>query len=393
MTILNNMNKLIFFAGIIPLLLASCTQNKIEVTYLKDSQKCKETVHLDFISDSGTIVSPYIASVKFGYLDSISFPDRHPDNMKVQISYQPLNFKKRIKPYSPEYYAIYTIHNIHKAIKYYNSLFGNKIDFNSQTYHRDIEIVFGNTDIFSSPKTYCFEENSIMFPSLFFHEIGHRAFWYLEGELGINFNGLSIVHMGLLQYFTMSLNNSPVEMEEKPNKPNLFNRDARNIYNYPLDSTYTLRYTLTRLENASKNEITNPKSNISKYLSVFYSAYNDYLDVIYDNHLGGMVLASTLWHIREKIGQENTDKLVAQTILNLNEYLNLREDYYIGDKSKLYKGIDWSDVLFGMLEIDKKYFSGKNAPIIVDEFSKTGYPIQNVIYKKRQPTDKFSLRA
>lgn len=369
--------------GIIALSFTSCTRNKIAVDYLKDSHKYKESVRIDFISDSGTIVSPYIESIKFGYLDSISFPRGNPDNMEVHISYHPLNFTKRIESYSPEYYAVYTIHNIHRVIKYYNLLFDNKIDFNSQSEYRNIEIIFGNTSLLTTPKTYCFEENSVMSPALFYHEIGHRAFWYLESESGlrINFNGLTIVHMGLLEYFNMSLNNSSIEVEEDPNFPNVFRRDARNKYRYPLDSTYTLRYTFRNLENVYKEEISNPNSSMSKYLSACYNTYDGYiLDNYYDNHLGGMVLASTLWRIREEIGQGVTDNLVARTILDLNNYLNMREDYYKGDNSKLHKGVDWPDVLFGMINKDKKLYNGKNVSIIVDEFSKTGYPVKNIRY-------------
>lgn len=362
-------------------MLTNCTRKNIEVTYLKDGREYKESLCIDFISDNGTVESPFIESIKFGYLDSISFPDGTPDNMESHISYQSLNFTKHIEQDSPEYYAIYTIFNIHKAIKYYNSLFDNKIIFNSQEEYKNIEVIFGNTSLLTTPKTYCFEEGSIMSPSLFFHEIGHRAFWYIESEsgLGVNFNGLTIVHMGLLEYFNMSLNNSPVEVEEDPNYPNVFRRDARDHYSYPLDSTYTLRYTFKNLENVYKNVITNPESNMSKYLSASYDTYNDYiLDNYYDNHLGGMVLASTLWRIREKIGQKVTDRLVAQTILDLNEYLNLRENYYTGDKSKLFEGVDWSEVLYGMIDKDKEHYNCKNAPIIVDEFSKTGYPVKNI---------------
>ena len=378
------MNKLIPTVGVAVLLLMSCTQNKIEVTYLKDSQEHKEMVYLDFISNNGAIVSPYIESVKFGYLDSISFRDGDPDNMESHISYKPLNFKKCVESYSPEYYTVYAIHNIHKVIEYYNSLFDNKIDFNSQTEYRTLEIVFGNTPLLTTPKTYCFEENSIMSPSLFFHEIGHRAFWYIESELGlnVNFNGLTIVHMGLLEYFNMSLNNSPVEVEEDPNYPNLFRRDARNNYRYPMDSTYTLRYTFKNFETVYKDEIVNPESSMSKYLSACYNTYNDYiLDNYYDNHFGGMILASTLWRIREQIRQATTDNLVTQTILNLNEYINMREDYYTGDISELYKGADWPDILFGMINEDKKTNNGKNSAIITDEFSKTGYPVQNIRFE------------
>lgn len=378
------MNRLIILIVAIALSLTSCSNhNVLEVVYLKDGREHKEMVSLDFISENGSIISPYIESVKFGYLDSISFPDGNPDNMEAHISYHPLDFTKKIEQNSPEYYAVYTIHNIHKVIEYYNLLFDNKIDFNSQDNYKDIEIVFGNTSLLTTPKVFCFEENSIMSPSLFFHEIGHRAFWYIESKsgLGINFNGLTIVHMGLLEYFNMSLNNSPVEVEEDPNYPQVFRRDARNNYSYPLDSTYTLRYTFKNLEKAYKNEIVNPEHSMSKYLLASYNTYNDYiLDNYYDNHLGGMVLASTLWRIRTKIGQKPTDKLVAQTILDLNEYLKVREDYYMGDPSILLQGVDWSEVLFGMIDKDKKYFKGKNVAIIVDEFSKTGYPVKNIRY-------------
>ena len=375
------MNKLISIVGVAILLFTACTQNKIEVTYLKNSLEHKETVYLDFISNNGHIVSPYIMSVKFGYLGSISFLDGKPDNMESHISYQSLDFTKPIETYSPEYYAAYTIYNIHKTITYFNLLFDDKIDFNSQKEYMDIEIVFGNTPLLTTPKTYCFEEKSIMSPSLFSHEIGHRAFWYLESEagLGVKFGGLTIVHMGLLEYFNMSLNNSPIEVEESLSYPNLFRRDARNNYIYPMDSTYTLRYTFKNLERVYADQLTNPQSNMSKYLAACYNTYNDYiLDNYYDNHYGGMILAGTLWRIREKIGQTATDKLVAQMILELNEYLKMREDYYIGDKNILSKGADWSDVLFGMIYKDKEYYNGKNISIIVDEFSKTGYPVQNI---------------
>lgn len=376
------MNRIYTF-GIILLLLIGCRKNKLDVTYFKDGEKCKETIDLSFISKNGNINSAYIDSIRFGYLDSISFPDGNPDNMKSYISYHPLDFKNEIKPCSPEYYAAYTIYNIEKVIKYYNNLFENKIDFNSQKEYKNIEIVFGNTDFLTDPKVYCFAKNSMLSPSLFFHEIGHRAFWYIENESGldIRFGGLTVVHMGLLEYFNMSLNNSPAEMEENPDHPQLYMRNARQLYKFPLDSIYTLRYTLLRLKNSNLKDSSDPESDVSKYLSSFYHTYNDYiLDNVYDNHLGGMVLASTLWRIREDLGQYKTDKLVAQTIINLNHSMDMRNTYYNGDIDSLSKKIDWHDVFYGLIQEDKKYFKGENNLIITREFSKTGYPIDKIKY-------------
>ncbi len=365
-------------------LLSGCkNQDYLNVNYIKNQKEYTETIKLDFISKNGDIISPYIDSVKFGYLDSLSFPDNNPDHQKPNITYKPLNFKKKIEPYSPEYYTAYTIYNIQKALDYYNQLFDNKIDFNSQEAYKNITIVFGDTPLLSQPKTFCFKENSKPYPSLFFHEMGHRAFWYLQDEngLGIKFGGLTIIHMGLLEYFNISLNDSPIEVDEDPEHPNLFMRNADSIYHYPLGSTYTLRYTLKRIASAYPKEVKNPHSDISKYLAASYHTYNDYiLDNIYDNHLGGMVLASTLWRIRKNLGQEKTDQLVAKTILDLNHFMEMRSTYYNGDITSLSKKIDWCDVFYGIIQKDKELYNAGDIKVIEKEFKITGYPIEKIKY-------------
>ncbi len=361
--------------------LSSCEAKKTEFIYMKDGKNHKANIVCNFISKDGNIQSEYINEVKFGYLDSISFPSGDPDNMVSHISYRTLNFKKEISTYSPEYYAIFAIHHIHKAINYYNTLFDDKIDFNSQSAYRNIQIIFSDIDLLTTPKVYAFQRNEPPAPSLLYHEIGHRAFWFVQDKkgLGIKFNGLTVVHMGLLEYFNMSLNNCPVEAEESRKYPGLFRRDARLTYKYPMDSTYNLRYTFKNLEKAYRQELKNPNSNISKYLSVCYNTYNNYiLDNYQDNHYGGMVLASTLWRVREKIGQKKTDKLVAQTILSLNQFMDMRKDYYKGKMNALPKAIEWCDVYYGLIEKDIEYFGGEDANIIKTEFSKTGYPIEKI---------------
>lgn len=135
------------------------------------------------------------------------------------------------------------------------------------------------------------------------------------------------------------------------------------------------------MEEMYKDDINNPNSDMSKYLWACYNTYNNYiLDNYNDNHLGGMVLASTLWRIRAKISQKTTDRIVAQTILDLNQYLKMRGDFYIGDKNKINTGIDWPEILFGLIDKDLKNHKGNNTKIIIDEFSETGYPVQNISY-------------
>ena len=91
-----------------------------------------------------------------------------------------------------------------------------------------------------------------------------------------------------------------------------------------------------------------------------------------------MVLTSTLWRIREQLGQEKTDKLVAQTILSLNIYLDKRSEFYQSSETPWKDKIGWYDVYYGLMQKDKELFEGKDIPIITKEFTRTGYPIDIV---------------
>ncbi|GAB1418388.1 hypothetical protein MASR2M12_11780 [Bacteroidales bacterium] len=351
----------------------------MEIHYLKDGKLRSELIPLNFIDKDGIINSGYIDTVKFSYLDSISYPDMNPDHEKRFTTPYTLDFSKKISPYSPEYFTAYAIHNIINVIEYYNRLFDNKIDFNSQTEYKNIEIIMGDIPLLTSPNTYIIKEKSNPSPSLFSHEIGHRAFWYIEGKLGVKFNGLTVVHLGLLEYFTVSYNNSPIVGEDF--LPKKLMRNTSQLHRNSLDSSLVLRNTFRFLEESFPIETKNQKSNISKYLSTCYAAYNDYiLDNIYDNHRGGMILTSTLWRIREKIGQEKADQLVAKTILNLNDYLDKRSEFYQSPEKEKQNMIEWYDVYYGLIQKDKELFGGKNTQLIADEFAQTGYPIETIKY-------------
>jgi hypothetical protein len=240
-------------------------------------------------------------------------------------------------------------------------------------------VAFGDVSLFTHPGFYIFKENSNPSPTLFAHEIGHRAFWYLEDPVGVKFNGLSLVHMGLLEYFTVSLYDTPLVGEDC--LPAKTVRDASLLYKYPPDSSFNLRQTFKLLEESCPAEIQNPQSNVSKYLSASYAYYgDDILDKYYDNHRGAMILTGTLWRIREQMGQENTDKLIAQTIMNLNVCMDKRNDFYTSDVNSLPDGIEWCDVFYGLIQKDKELYGGKNIQTIAAEFTKTGYPIDLIKY-------------
>jgi hypothetical protein len=377
-----NKMKAMLMSVAITLLFIGCAKqtNTLEVHYLRDGNLCSGIIPIDFIDKDGKINSPYIDTIKFSYLDSIGFPEMNPDKMMTYKSPHPLDFSKKIEPYSPEYYCAYTLYNSIKVIEYYNKLFDNKIDFNLDEEYRNIEVTIGDVPYLTSPKNYIFEKNSNPSPSLFFHEIGHRAFWYIQDPdgLGIKFKGLSIIHIGLLDYFTVSLNNSPIALEDA--LPVKLIRNAGLLHQYPLNDSFKIRYFLKLMEESYPVETQNPQSNISKYLAAWHASYEDILDQVYDNHRGGMVLTSTLWRIRETMGQENTDKLVAQTILNLNKYMDKRADFYNADTELLPDKIEWYDLFYGLIQKDKELFEGKNIQTIVSEFAKTGYSVDKVKY-------------
>ena len=364
-----------FIGLIIIFLMQGCTDsNKLETSYIKDGQVIQEVIIVDDIISAGTIKNYYIDTITFSILDSIEYENNNPDRRTHFQTPVILDFGKPIVKYSPEYYSLFVSHHITKAINYYNMLFNGKLDFNSQKKYKSIEVVFGDVPIFSRPNNYIIPEKSNPSPSLIYHEIGHRAFWLIEKELGIKFKGLSIIHMGLLEYYTVSLNNSPLVVEEY--FPESLLRDASFLHQYPLDDSYKLDYTFDLFKEGFQNEMKDTNSIIAKYCNNSMIFYKKILDKTIDNHRGGMVLTSTLWRIREQLGQEKTDKLVAETILNLNDYMNMRSEFYLNDD--LVEKIWWYDVYYGLVHKDNELFNGEAREIIKTEFKRTGYPVEIV---------------
>jgi len=366
------------FLLVLPLLFfTGCSGNKsLSVNYLKEGKLTSVIIPLDFIDESGNIISPYIDTVIFTYLDSLCFEDMNPDRQTVHSTPAALNFKQKIKPYSPEYYMAYTVHNVIKAIEYYNGLFDNKIDFNYQTGHKSLEVSIGDVPFLTTPKTFVIEEGSNPSPSLFFHEVGYRAFWYIESGLGVKFGGLSYIHMGLLEYYTVSLNDSPTVGEDA--LPSKTIRNASWIYSYPVADSLSVGYLFKLLKESYPGQIQDSTSNIARYYNTAMTGYKDYMHIV-DNHRGGMIITSTLWRIRQQLGQDKTDRLVTRTILNLNSDMAQRDNFYRPSPEEvLPERIEWYDLLYGLMRQDKELYEGKNSEIIIDEFAKTGFNVDKI---------------
>lgn len=361
------------------ILFASCTnENKLELSYIKEGNIFKEKIVIDnYIDEENRIRTGYIDSLTFSIVDSILFKENNPDKMKDYSTTVKLNFDEVITQYSPEYYAIATAHYTTKAIDYYNSLFLGKIDFNKKAEYRNITAQFGDMVMLTNPKRFLFEKESVLSPSVFYHEVGHRAFWYLDDFYGVNFGGLTYIHMGLLEYFTVSLNDSPVVGECL--LPSKLVRDVSLSYRYPFADSLKLDYSFQLLKESYSETLKDSTKNMSKYIRLSEEVYGEHLSSIYDNHRTALVITSTLWRIREKLGQEHTDRLLAQTILDLNKYQNRREIFYTAEKEEiLSKRIEWYDLFFGLLQKEQELFEGDNVEIIRNEFKTTGFSVEKI---------------
>lgn len=372
------MKKLIILAIVI--LAIGCTQKKktVEIDYIKGGEIYSDTIYLDkLISENGQLQTAYIKQMSFETIDSAYFLDNNPDRLRFNSSPIKLDFTKPIQKYSPEYYTLATAYYVDKSVNYYIRVFNNKINFNMNEEYRNIKVLLGNFGLFTHPNQYILEENQQFSPSIFFHEIGHVAFWTLEDDLGIKFKGLSPLHMGLLEYFTVSQFNYPVVGELVLMK---LKRDATLIYSYPQPDSMKLRRSLELMkESFPLAAMSDTNSIVSKYYQLSMKSYEKNLDWIVDNHRGGLLYTSTLWRIREQLGQEKTDKLVAETILNLNTFMEKRTKFYTPDVGEELKDkIMWYDLLYGLIKKDEALFGGKDKSIIIKEFWKSNFPVDKI---------------
>ena len=203
------MNKLITLT-ILVLTIGCANQNEtIEISFIKGGQSLSEKIDIaPLLNESGTIQTGYIHQLTFENIDSVYFIDNNPDKISFISTPVELDFTSPIKKNSPEYYSIATAYYINKCVRYYNTVFDNNIkfqDYYEYNEYKDIKVLQGDYALFSRPHQYILEDKQLFSPSIFYHEIGHVAFWYLEENLGIKFKGLSPLHVGLMEYFTVSI--------------------------------------------------------------------------------------------------------------------------------------------------------------------------------------------
>lgn len=344
----------------------------------------EKPIQVSFLSADLTIRHKYIHSLLVSRFDSISFLNNNPDRQQMHGSPISITFRHRqdsllLDRFSPEYYAIFVaFHTIH-ALEYFDSLFAGYVDLQHQSKYSDIELFLGRYAN-SSPKQYVFTPGSCPSPTIVYHEVGHRVFWQLEDTLHLGTPG-DILHMGLLEYFTVSLANHPVVLEGLV--PRALLRDASEDVRYPDD---ILNYPdfWAQYHQAYKDSFDVAPAyrmlyeiNLERMASwdSIYKQPNVARNVI-EAHKSGMVITHPLWEIRSRIGQAKCDELVKTAMLLIPSTLHQRADYL--DKSmSAPKGIaQWYDLVYALTIADQRLFNGANRRFIVRVFNHAGFNLE-----------------
>lgn len=370
-------NKLAIALFVLPLLSSCCLQKELTVNYIKDGNILQEKIPTgQYIVNDSSIRTPYTASFLFYKQDSISFENGNSDRLIIHKTPIKLDFSKRIKRNSAEYYTIATAYYTDKVLSYYSDLFKGKLTFNEAEYS-NIDVVFGDMGLLSTPKRYVFEKGQPLSPSIFYHEVGHRAFWMIEDSLRIKFKGLSYIHVGLMEYFTVSLHNSPL-IGEGVLLGKLM-RNASLAYSYPHHDSLCIGNSVLLLKETYSKQLQDSTLSITKYYKLLEKEITGDIGKIVDNHKGSMLITSMLWRIRQQIGQANADKLVVASTLALNDAIRQRNVFYKAAPNETMKDrVQWYDLLWSLLQKDKELYGGANQQLIVNEFKQTSYPVEKV---------------
>ena len=365
-------------------------------TLFHESGKLVEKpILVNFLSPEGNIKHDYVHSLSFFELDSISFLDNNPDRQQlhgttIELNFYPHKDSLHVVPFSPEYYSIFVAHHTIRAIEYYDSLFSGDIDIidklkENLAHYLDIEVYLGRYAN-SSPNQYVFTPGSLPSPTIVYHEVGHLVFWLLQNILPIGEVGY-ILHMGLLEYFTVSLANHPVVLEGLV--PNELLRDASQNLRYPDDILNYAQFMNLYYEAYKDSFEVAPNYKLlydinQKRMAQWDSLYNrtNVAEDVIEAHKSGMVITHPLWKIRSKIGQKKCDKLVKNAMLLLPSILPMRDDYLDDSVTPPEGRAVWYDLVYAILLSDESLYSGAHNDLISHAFRNTGFNLDVIQMEK-----------
>lgn len=338
------------------------TSSKNRSIYLEDfiNGELKERkLNFDSFIVDNEIKTPYLRELKAYRLIDIKLENNNPDKMEFIGKPMKLDFDKEPKKNSPEYFALSLVYHIGKAIKFYNKLFDNRLNFNSQDAYLKTKMYLGNAAYVSNPSNYIVHNH--IDPTLIYHEVGHRAFWMIEGQLKINLGQpISYLHMGLLEYFSAAIGNYPVIMGRAFPESLVRNLDQKFLFT----DKVMLSDTIQDADNTWGN-LKDPWHK--KFISSYRNILNKIKRKIEDPHRAALRIAAPLWSLRKKVGGERVDQLVADSILNLCSEDNCSNQNQLPHS--------WSAFYNSLLQMDKKKYNSKYESVITQTFKNFAYPL------------------
>jgi len=343
----------------------------------KDGRLTERPVRIGFLNERHQIHHPWIDSLHVFRLDSVTYEEGIPEleelhGTPLQMQFRTQNGKIRLQPHTPEYYAIFSAYHTLEAIRQYEKWFGDLIDFTRKKRFRELELYMG--DYFNcNPGQYVLNPRKNVSPSVIYHEVGHRAFCQLDDTLRIG-NVFTMVHNGLMEYFTVTLADHPVIGEGMLPEPLL--RDASQTVHYPEDKYYFSDF-IKDLKDSY-----DPSMDCEEAMRQLYEINVERArrctTRIEMTHQSGMLITHPLWKLREQAGAPVVDTLVVHAMRNMEETFGRREEYM---KTAIYKAEEqpqWYDLLYALYVSDQQLYKGKHLSLIQQIFRETGYRIHIV---------------
>jgi len=334
-----------------------------------------DSIQVDFVNERGAIHHPYLDSLHVYQLDSVSFAADMPELQElhgtpVAINLRLLNNRVILEPHTTEFYAIFAAYHTLYAIDYYRERFSNMLNFKEKEQYRELELYLGDY-INCSASQYILNPRARVSPTVIYHEVGHRAFCQLDDTLAIG-NVFSMLHNGLMEYFTVAMASHPVVGEGMLRGPLI--RDASKPVQYPRDKYYYEDF-LRDLE-LSLSDSLDCHQALEKLYSLNKKRAARCTTRILMTHQTGMLITHPLWELREKAGAGVADSLVVHSMKKMHQILKTR-DVYLKDVAP--RGEDqpaWFDFFYALLHTDRQLYEGRYEQMIRQIFRGAGYKTQ-----------------
>ena len=361
---------LLFLLGAGP----ACGQDAYRAPTLlhQDGKLTEKSVRIDFLNEQLQIHHPWIDSLHVYRLDSVTYEEGIPELEELHGTPLDMRFKNQdgkilLQPHTPEYYAIFSAYHTIEAMGSYKKWFGDLVDFKRKKKFRELELYLG--DYFNcNPKQYVLNPQKKVSPTVIYHEVGHRAFCQLDDTLQIG-NVFTMVHNGLMEYFTASIADYPVIGEGMLPEPLL--RNASQTVHYPEDKYYFSDF-IEDLKD-SYDPSMNCEEAMRKLYEINVERAKRCTTRIEMTHQSGMLITHPLWKLRQQAGASVVDSLVVHAMKNMEATFSKRKEYM---KTKLYEAEEqpqWYDLLYALYASDRHLYKGKHQPLIQQIFEETGY--------------------